>query len=186
MPEAPSFSSALSDLVDALTASGVDYALIGGFAVIVHGYDRSTRDVDLVAWNVDDNIEDLVASLDERGFTFRSGGIDEARQIRVLRMAHRTGIPIDISMGLLPFEHEVVERASDVGLGGDLVARIATVEDLVIMKLIASRPRDLDDITRLLELHPSQDRARIRRIVKEFAEALDDPEILKNLSERIG
>ena len=53
------------------------------------------------------------------------------------------------------------------------------------MKLVASRDRDLDDVTRLLELYPDQNKARIRRIVKDFAGVLEKPEILRNLKARV-
>jgi predicted nucleotidyltransferase len=54
---------------------------------------------------------------------------------------------------------------------------IARAEDLVIYKAIAFRPQDQQDIERLVTLHgDGMDFARVRRIVGQFAEALDEPE----------
>ncbi len=48
-------------------------------------------------------------------------------------------------------------------------------EDLVVYKLVAARPRDLDDAEKLLSLHgPVLDIARIRRLVREISDALED------------
>jgi hypothetical protein len=63
-------------------------------------------------------------------------------------------------------------------------------DDLVIYKVVAARPQDLDDVERLLMLHGS--RLELRRIVEtvtEFAAALDDPgrvDALQRLPRRAG
>lgn len=59
---------------------------------------------------------------------------------------------------------------------------VAQPDDLVIYKLVASRPRDLDDAERLLLLHGARlDLGRIVETVKELAAALDDPERVATL-----
>ena len=55
-------------------------------------------------------------------------------------------------------------------------------EDLVIMKIIAGRPRDIADVEGVLANTPNFDRASVRETVRGFAELLDAPEILDNLS----
>lgn len=62
-----------------------------------------------------------------------------------------------------------------------IALRIPEVEDLIIMKAVASRPKDMADIHNLLQLHPHADRARIRETVQAFAEALDSPELSDRL-----
>jgi len=184
--ESPDLEKATRDLVHALDEGAFEYAIIGGLAVILNGYDRNTLDVDAVVWELDDRLEDLASRLIAHGFTFRvPDGVRNARQIRLLRMQDSEGVHIDLSMGFFPFEHDVIARASPMKLSESVTAQIASVEDLVIMKLVASRDRDLDDITRLLELYPNVNRPRIRRIVSDFAEALERPEIVQNLRERL-
>jgi hypothetical protein len=54
---------------------------------------------------------------------------------------------------------------------------IARAEDLVIYKAVAWRERDRSDIERLLVAHGDHiDLTRVRRVVREFAGALDEPE----------
>src|SRR5581483_9368379 len=73
-----------------------------------------------------------------------------AREARVLLLRHApTGIDVDVALGSLPFEEEALRRARAVR-----VARVSvplpTPEDLIIMKAVAHRERDLLDIDGLL------------------------------------
>jgi len=54
-------------------------------------------------------------------------------------------------------------------------------EDLIVMKAIAHRPRDLADIESILEVNPGVDVARIRKVVREFAAVLEAPELAADL-----
>ncbi|MBN1837838.1 MAG: hypothetical protein JW820_18420, partial [Spirochaetales bacterium] len=100
---------------------------------------------------------------------------------RVLLLVHGpTAIQVDISLGLLPFEREVLDHRRVVA-AGELLLPVPRVEDLIIMKAVAHRPVDLEDIRGLIEAHPRLDRDRVRRVVSEFAAALELPEILDDL-----
>jgi hypothetical protein len=77
---------------------------------------------------------------------------------------------------LPPAYVEAVER-STVYQAGSLSIRLPTPEDLIIFKAVAHRPKDLLDIREIIESHPDLDRERIRHWVREFAQALDMPEL---------
>jgi len=65
--------------------------------------------------------------------------------------------------------------------------RVATAEDLVIYKAIAFRPQDQQDIERLVTQHASAiDLVRVRTLVGQFADALDEPERLAALDELLA
>jgi predicted nucleotidyltransferase len=82
---------------------------------------------------------------------------------------------MELSLGWLPFEREAMAHAEKVDLMGVSVP-IARAEDLVIYKAVAWRERDRSDIERLLIAHRDQiDLQRVRRVVREFADALDEP-----------
>jgi uncharacterized protein (DUF2336 family) len=52
------------------------------------------------------------------------------------------------------------------------------VEDLLIMKAVARRPKDLQDIEGLLAAHPDADIVAVRRWVREFATAMSMSDML--------
>jgi predicted nucleotidyltransferase len=100
----------------------------------------------------------------------------------VLLLRHAaSGTDIDLSLGILPFEVEMVERSRIVDLGA-IQLRLPTPEDLIIMKAVAHRPKDLADIQAIAASHPDLDKARIQFWVEQFGEALDLPDLWKTIS----
>ena len=93
-----------------------------------------------------------------------------------------SGIPIDLSLGALAFEENAVRRAVPTDAGGFFVP-LARPEDLVVMKAVAHRPVDAADIDAILAAHPRIDRAFVLSTVREFAEAIEAPELLDDLAE---
>lgn len=95
----------------------------------------------------------------------------------MLLLRHKaSGASIDISLGTLPFEEEVVARSKvyDVGL---LSVRLPTPEDLIILKAVAHRPKDLIDSQTVIDAHPELEVDRIKQWVKSFADILETPSL---------
>lgn len=63
---------------------------------------------------------------------------------------------------------------------------LPTPEDMVVMKAVAHRARDLGDIEGIVATHPRLDVARIRRLVREFSDVLEAPELLADLERALG
>jgi len=149
-------------------------AVIGGVAASLLGRPRVTKDVDLVALLDDAAWSPALASGKRYGFEARvPDALEFARSSRVLLLLHEpTGIEIDLSFAALPFEREVIERAQVRTLRG-VSFRVATAEDILVMKALALRPRDVADIEAILELVPELDLARVRSVLKAFTEALE-------------
>ena len=162
---------ALQDLLSEFNDLGV---IIGGVAASLLGAPRYTVDLDAVfILNLDD-IPRLLNEAARRGIQPRiSDPLGFAKKNRVLLLRHiASGIDIDISLGTLPFEIEMVERSSILEIGG-VILRLPTPEDLIIMKAIAHRMKDLEDIRGIANNHPNLDRGRIQFWVKQFGEALE-------------
>jgi predicted nucleotidyltransferase len=179
--------AALADLAAALASTGVRHMLIGGVAVVARGVTRFTRDLDAAVWGPDIELAALVETLSQHGFVSRVVDLEEfVRRTQVLVLRHRASdTDVDLSLAWLPFESEALDLATRERLGGQEVP-VARAEDLVIYKAVAARPRDLEDLEGLLLLHgPCLDLARVRRIVGEFAAALDDPRRLEALERAI-
>ena len=171
---------ALQDLLSQFNDQGV---IIGGVAVSLLGTPRYTVDLDVVFLLSLDNLPRLLAEAAKLEIEPRiSDPISFARKSRVLLLRHRpSGIDIDLSLGILPFEYEMVERSKMVDLG-TIQIRLPTPEDLIIMKAIAHRPKDLADIQAIASSHPKIDKERIRFWVEQFSEALDLPELWSSIS----
>jgi len=56
------------------------------------------------------------------------------------------GVPIDIALGALPFEAEMIERATAVEFDRGIALRICAAEDLLALKAFADRPQDRADV----------------------------------------
>jgi hypothetical protein len=105
-----------------------------------------------------------------------------ARKNRVLLLRHTaSGTDIDLSLGILPFEIEMVERSTMVD-AGPIQLRLPTPEDLIILKAVAHRPKDMADIQGISASHPDLDRDRIRFWVEQFGEALELPDLWETIS----
>lgn len=105
-----------------------------------------------------------------------------ARKNRILLLRHQpSSTNIDISLGILPFEVEMVERSKMVEVGS-LRLRLPTPEDLIILKAVAHRPKDLEDINAIALSHPGLDIKRIQFWVEQFGQALDIPDLWEKIS----
>lgn len=170
--------AALAAVHTALAESGRPSMIIGGIAVIARGVPRQTIDIDATVAGDDVDPAVLVETLSHHNIVPRiPNAVAFARERQVLLLRHEpTGTPLEISLAWLPFEHDAIARATVVDFAG-VPIRVATAEDLIIFKTIAWRDRDRGDIERLLQLHAGQvDFGRVRRLVHEFSDALDEPE----------
>lgn len=191
MSQGSGFLDALAALERALAGLGAPSMIIGGVAIIAHGVSRLTVDIDATIAADQVEPEAVAKALASQGIEPRvSDAIRFARERHVFLAEHGlSGTPLDVSFAWLPFEAEALAHAVERDFAGVRI-RIPRVEDLVIYKLVACRPRDLDDVEGLLLLHGgSISLGRIRRIVTEFAAVLDDaerPRALEDLLRKTG
>lgn len=178
-------------LVAALAELHAPGMLIGGLAAIVHGVSRATRDVDATLLGGERTLEDILVGLGRHGILPRiSDALEFASQHQVLLLRHQpSGVDVDITIAWLPFEIEAVRAARNITVD-DVIVPVVRPEDLVIYKTVAWRPQDQQDVERLLDAYRKTiDLDRVRRVVAEFAEALDQPERLaefERLVKRLG
>lgn len=157
--------------------------VIGGVAASVLGTPRLTADVDAILLLSVNSLPKLLEVAGELGLVPRIADAEQfARRNRVVLLRHaESGISVDVSLGMLPFEEEVVAR-SRVCQIGDIELRLPTPEDLIVLKAVAHRPKDLLDIAEIFKSHPDLDRARIKRWVREFVAALEMPELWEDIA----
>jgi hypothetical protein len=150
----------LSRLLETLARHGVDYVVIGGVAVQVHGHRRTTMDLDLVPGPSPENLRHLASALDELEAQPRDVTPGEA-QMSVAdpeRLAIAAIVPplstrhgqlhiVNEPKGARPFD-DLRGAALVLEVGGVEIA-VVSLDDLIRMKRAAGRPADLDDIAAL-------------------------------------
>ncbi|HEV7731153.1 MAG TPA: hypothetical protein VGR62_03280 [Candidatus Binatia bacterium] len=158
--------------------AGVAYAVIGAVARNAWASPRATADLDLAALIANRAVCDrLVAGLSNRGVVvvqLAGGEGDEPPDLLRLEQPAGTVRRLDIVVAKTPFEREAVTTALPFHLGE--THPVVGPEHLVVYKLIAGRPHDLEDAvevirTRALDGHPIDD-GFVRRWAAEW-EVLD-------------
>lgn len=144
----------LIDAVDALESRGIACALIGGLAVSLRGQPRMTLDVDLVIHAEIADALGLVGDLSQTAFMPLFPGVEDVvKKAFILPLRHRTtGIRVDLAIGMSGFERHAIERATRMTVGVSAIP-VVTVEDLLVMKALAGRPQDDEDIHGIVALH---------------------------------
>lgn len=161
----------VAELLSALSEGQVQYVLVGGLAVQLHGYMRSTFDVDLVLAMNDENLARFIEVAKRFGLMPSIPvPIDSLRDAAQIEQWHR-------EKGMLAFalrEPQVGGGVVDVlvrpevsfeqlkrnAVAGALFAQqvwVASIDDLLIMKRAANRPKDRLDIAALEKIKRGED-----------------------------
>jgi hypothetical protein len=167
----------LADIVGILEAEGIPYMLVGGLANAVWGEPRSTLDIDLTVSVADQRIAGVVTELGRRLRLLPADPESFVRRTRVLPVEHVSRVRADLIFALLPFEHHAIDRAVEVEIAGTPV-RVCTPEDLILMKIVSERDRDLADARAIvLRRARSLDLPYLEPRIAELAQLLERPAI---------
>lgn len=145
------FNQDFQDFLRALHRQQVRYILVGGYSVILHGYSRTTGDMDLWVEKTLVNYDRLVRAFQEFGmpvFDMTANNFLENPNFDVFTFG-RQPVAIDVITSIKGLEFELTyEQATDVEVDG-LIIRLIHYNDLIRAKQAAGRPRDIDDINHL-------------------------------------
>jgi predicted nucleotidyltransferase len=87
-------------------------------------------------------------------------------------------MPLDVVLAASGLEDEFLARAVPTDLDGAVIP-IIHLEDLIVAKVLAGRPKDLDDARALWRLHHQElDASRIRTLLAALEEVLDDSKLV--------
>ena len=171
--------SLLGTIAQALDALGIPYMVIGGPAVLLHGEPRLTKDID-IALGVDlDVLVGIVEALPTMALAPLVNPEEFTRDTMVLPCRHAaSGVRVDFIFSFTPYERVAIARSVTVVVANNQV-RFASAEDLVIHKLVAGRPRDIDDARSILLKNPGLDRRMVREVLADFEPAVDQPVVAR-------
>jgi predicted nucleotidyltransferase len=166
---------ALATIAADLGALGARFALVGGLAVAVRAEPRLTRDADLaVAVAGDDEAEAIVLGLQGRGHRVIAAVEQEAlARLSTVRLSRSRGddaAVTDLLFASSGIEPEIVGRATVTAVLPALELPVASIADLIAMKLLARddrrRPADADDLRALAAAARDDDWALAERAVR--------------------
>ena len=172
-----------------LKKDSIPYMVIGGQAVLLYGEPRLTRDIDItlgVGVRELNKLKETISSLGLKILVERDEEFVE-RNMVLPALDEKSGIRVDFIFSFSPYERQAIERAKDIKMGRSLV-RFASLEDVVIHKVIAGRARDLEDIKSILLKNQKYDSDYIEKWLKEFDKSLTEQflKIFREIKERIG
>lgn len=184
MPSSPSpLAELLANLQRALGALGVRWYLFGAQAAILHGVARLTADVDVTVDLGSRLTRELVGALARAGFALRVADAEAfVESTRVLPLVHEPSrMPVDVVLAGPGLEELFFSRLEVRAIAGVRVP-VAAPEDLVAMKVLAGRAKDLDDAGTILRTRGAAlDVERIRTTLRLLESALDRGDLVSEL-----
>lgn len=159
------------DLIKMLEDAGVDYVLVGGLAVALHGYRRVTMDVDVVLALDEDNLRRFIAGARSAGLQpVIPVDIESLAQPELLERWHREkgmlafglrqpqgmATVIDVLIRPVVPYAELRRDAASVAVG-PLKIPVASIDHLITMKTGTGRGKDTVDIEELQKLKAGRD-----------------------------
>lgn len=179
--ERPAALELIFRLAKVLSRKKLRWYVFGAQAVNVHGVPRMSADVDVTVDVPSAERASLLGALKRASFVARVEDIESfAKRTRVLPFFHEpTGMPLDLVIAGEGLEVSFLERAQMVDLGGFRVP-VISIEDLVVAKIVAGRPKDLEDVQNLIAIHPEGDLdvRRIRKVLGDLDQLLERADLL--------
>jgi Nucleotidyltransferase of unknown function (DUF6036) len=157
---------------------GLRWYVFGAQAAILHGIARATADIDVTVDPGARKTAEIARALTSHGFTLRIDDEAFVERTRVLPVTHKSGVPVDVVLAGPGLEDLFFERVVHRRVGSVEVP-IASAEDLIVMKVLAGRDKDLDDVRGLLTARKRDlDVEEIRETLGLLESALDQRDLL--------
>ena len=177
------FEEILAKLGLSLEKYNIPYMIIGGQAVLLYGEPRLTRDIDVTLGVNGDYLPEIIKVAEETNLILLPSNVEDfVNKTMVLPAKDKaTEIRIDFIFSFTPYERKAIKRAKDISIK-DKIVKFASLEDVIIHKIFAGRPRDLEDVKSILLKNPSADLPYIRKWLAEFDKSLSETKLLKNFN----
>jgi predicted nucleotidyltransferase len=146
------FNPDFKDLIRSLNKFEVEYLLVGGYAVILHGYIRSTSDLDIWVNRTENNYYKLMKAFLDFGLPtteVSKNSFLHDEEVEVYRFGiEPSAVDLIIGMKAMPFEN-AFSKAKWQKISKDLKVRLINLPELIILKTFAGRNKDLGDLEHL-------------------------------------
>lgn len=164
------FKELILSIARAFNKHKIPYMIIGGQAVLLYGEPRLTKDIDITVGLNIDSLDKIVTICRKIGLTPIPGDYQHfVKRTMVLPLSNEDkDIRVDIIFSFSLFEREAIKKANPVDIEGTEVFFV-TVEDLVVFKIFAGRPRDIEDVRIIMVKNKEIDIGYIKKKLKELS-----------------
>lgn len=134
----------------------VEFVLIGGYAVIIYGYERGTSDMDLWLKPTNENKDKFIIALQEHGIS--EAGLNQLRsidftgEVKVFHIGEKPN-KFDFLTKVEGLEFDEAYKAKQLLPLKEFQVPVIQFEHLILIKMIANRPQDKADVDVLSKIH---------------------------------
>ena len=156
--------------LEILEKEKIPYLLIGGLAVGILGEPRMTQDIDLILYIPKSAVAAFLKGLKKEHFSFNPAMTQNDLELKGAFRISYGNLWVDFIVASTDFENSAFKRKLKIKLLGKEV-NIPSPEDLILLKLIPGRERDILDIKSIIERH----RTKLdMRYLENWAQKLSD------------
>ncbi len=174
------FEELLARIGECLKRYKIPYMIIDGQAVLLYGEPRLTRDIDITLGADTEQLDKVLKISKDLSLKPIPENIESfVKKTMVLpTLDESTSIRVDFIFSFTPYETQAIERSRKVLIMGQKV-NFATPEDLIIHKIFAGRPRDMEDVRSILLKNCDIDKDYVREWLEEFNSSVPDRDLVK-------
>lgn len=184
--EKNAFKQAIHKIIRFLDKEKIPYFVLGGLAVGVMGEPRFTHDIDLDIFLQDQETGIFIKRLKKASFKFNAKqAMLNASQFGTFRLSYKM-VQIDIIIASTALEREALRRKRRVDFF-DLITCFPSPEDLILLKLIPGRPKDLLDAESVVIRQKGKlDASYLEKWARHICEEAQDFRILNQLKKMLA
>lgn len=172
--------AAFHELISLLKIAKTDYLLIGGLAVLASGEPRMTQDIDLILFLDKAYLPEFLKKAGKK-FRFNPKSVHYGAKTRGAFTIIFREVPVDIIIASTEFEKSALNRKIKTKLFGKAI-NLPSPEDLILLKLIPGRTKDLADVEAIVARHGgSLDKKYLRSWAEKIGDMAEDMRILRQL-----
>ena len=188
-PLPDSLPGVFRDVVRMLEQSRIPYLVIGGMAQAVIGEPRLTQDLDCIVAVPPKRRQSLLDALQRAAFEVNPSVAVQRINATGTFSVRRGNWRVDFILASTAFEQSAFQRAQRVRLY-DVEANFPTPEDLILLKLVPGRDKDLLDVNTVMVRHRDRlDRAYLETWAQRLSDEAQDAriwQILQRLFKEVG
>jgi len=168
------FKDLIKRIAAELDRREIPYMIIGGQAVLLYGEARLTKDIDITLGLGIEGLPLITEAVTALGLKIEPDDVESfVRETMVLPTSEpKDKIRVDFVFSFSSFERAAIARAQVVRYD-EIPVHYASLEDLVIHKVVAGRARDIEDVRAILLKNPGYDMEYLKSWLADFDKVMD-------------